>query len=81
MQKSSFEYGACSAFQKTLFLPYLKQKGVTTRFLTLQSFDMQGFIVPHLKDLIHICLEPEDQDPSRTLKITYVLSINHYFTS
>ena len=31
-------------------------------------------MVPNLKDLIHICYEPEDQDPSRTLKITYVLS-------
>ena len=80
MQKSSFEYGACSAFQKTLFLPYLKQKGVTTRFLTLQSFDMQGFIVPHLKDLIHTSLEPAAQDPGRTLKTLYSIPNIPYYT-
>ena len=42
---------------------------------------MQGFIVPHLKDLIHICLELGDQDPSKTLKITYALLNSPYFTS
>ena len=51
------------------------------RLVTLQSFNLQGFIVSHLKDLIHICLEPEDQDSSMTLRITYTLSKNPYFTS
>ena len=51
------------------------------RLVTLQSFNLQGSIVPHLKDLIHISFELDDQDPSRTLKITYSLSNNPYFTS
>ena len=42
---------------------------------------MQDSIVPHLKDLIHICLEQGDQDPNRTLKIIYALPNNPYFTS
>ena len=40
------------------------------RLLTLLLFNSQQRTVPHLKDLIHICLEPEDQDPSRALKKT-----------
>ena len=55
--------------------------GKLLRLVTLQSFNLQGFIVPNLKDLIHICLEVEDQDPSRTLKIFYALSNNPYLTS
>ena len=55
--------------------------GEIWRLATLQSFNLQGFIVPHLKDLIHICLESEDQDPGRTVKITYALLNNPYFTS
>ena len=51
------------------------------KLVTLQSFGLQGFIVSHLKDLINICLEPEDQEPRRTLKITYALINNPYFTS
>ena len=37
----------------------------------MQSFDLQGSKVRNLKDLIHICLELKDQDPSRPLKIIY----------
>ena len=29
--------------------------------VTLRPFDKNGCIVPHLKDLFHICLEPENQ--------------------
>ena len=47
----------------------------------LQLLDLQERIVTHLKDLIHIYLELEDQDLSRTLKITYTLSNNPYFAS
>ena len=36
----------------------------TTTFLLII---IESSIVSHLKDLIHICLEPEDQDPSMTL--------------
>ena len=42
---------------------------------------VQRHTVPHLKDLIHIYLELEDQDLSRNLKMTYALSNNPYFTS
>ena len=55
--------------------------GELWRLVTLQSFSLQGFMVPHLKDLIHIYLEQEDQDHSRTLKIAYALLNNPYFTS
>ena len=34
--------------------------GKIWRLETLQPFGLQGLIVSHLKDLIHICLEPED---------------------
>ena len=37
--------------------------GELWRLVTLQSFKVQGSIVP---DLIHICLEPEDQVPRGT---------------
>ena len=36
----------------------------------LQPLNQNPSLVHHLKDLFHICLEPEDQDDSRTLKIT-----------
>ena len=42
---------------------------------------LQERIVSHLKDLIHICLELEDQYPSRALKIAHALSNNSDFTS
>ena len=60
------------------FIPSL---GELWRHVTLQSFSLQGSIVPHLKDLTRICLEPEDQDPSRTLKINYALLNKPNFTS
>ena len=37
----------------------------------LQSLDLQEYKVPHLKDLIHFCLEPEDQEPSKTFKVLH----------
>ena len=55
--------------------------GKLWRLVTLQSFSLQGFIVPHLKDLIRIYVEQEDQDHSRTLKLAYALLNNPYFTS
>ena len=44
------------------------------------DFGLQGSIVPHLKDLIHICLELAAQDPSKSFKILYAMSNNPYFT-
>ena len=55
--------------------------GQLWRLVTLQSFSLRGFIVTHLKDIFHICLEPEEQDHSRTFKIIYALSNNPYFIS
>ena len=51
------------------------------RSITLLVMDIESLIVPHLKDLIRIYLELQDQDPSRNLKMTYALSNNPYFTS
>ena len=42
--------------------------------ITLLKIVIESLIVPHFKYLIHICLEPENQDPSRTLKIIYAFS-------
>ena len=44
----------------------------------MQSFGLLGSVVSHLKDLIHICLEPAAQDRSRTFKILYAMSNNPY---
>ena len=46
------------------------------KHITLQEIDIESLIIPHLKYLIHICLEPEDQDPSRNFN---VLSFNLNF--
>ena len=46
--------------------------GELWRLVTLQSFNLQGSIVPHLKDLIHICLEPEAHDCGMTFYMCYV---------
>ena len=51
------------------------------RPITLLLINIESLIVPHLKDLIRIYLELEDQDPSRNLKMTYALPNNPYFTS
>ena len=42
---------------------------------------IQECTVPHLKDLIHICLEPEDQCCSMTLNRFYIGSKYPYFIS
>ena len=44
---------------------------------------MYNCTVPHLKDLIHICLEPEAQDCGMTFNMCFVLlaqsnPISHY---
>ena len=39
--------------------------------ITLLKIVIESCAVPHLRDLIHICLESEDQDPSRTVKVLY----------
>ena len=47
----------------------------------LQPLDLQGCTVPHLKDLIHICLEPEAQGCGMTFNRFYVGSKYPYFIS
>ena len=37
--------------------------------------------IPHLKDLIHICMEPEDQDPIMTFKVLYFNLKGPHFAS
>ena len=39
--------------------------------VTLQPFDLKEYTVPHLKDLIHIYLEPEDQGSSMTFYVLF----------
>ena len=39
----------------------------------LQPLDLQKWKLSHLKDLIHICLEPKDQDPSRIFDVSKIL--------
>ena len=38
----------------------------------MQPLDLQEYTVPHLKDLINICLEPEAQDCGMTFNRFYV---------
>ena len=40
----------------------------------LQPLDIQGHIVPHLKDLTRVYLELEAQGPFRTFKVLYLAS-------
>ena len=47
-------------FDRELWLP-----------ITLLKIVIESPRVPHLYDMIHTCLEPEDQDPSRTFKVLY----------
>ena len=39
-----------------------------SKVVILQPFDLQGHIVPHLKDLTHIYLEPEAQGHGMSFK-------------
>jgi len=39
--------------------------------ITLLQIVIETLAVPHLKDLVLICLEPEDQNPSSSFKILY----------
>ena len=32
--------------------------------ITLLQIEIESLIVSHIKNLIHICLEPHDQDPN-----------------
>ena len=41
---------------------------------------LNEFLLPHLKDLFHMCLEPEEQIQSMTLKVCNVGSKYLYFT-
>ena len=45
----------------------------------LQPLDQNQYVVLHLKDLIYICLEPEDQILAG-LDLNYALSNNPYST-
>ena len=47
----------------------------------LQPLDLEGCTVSHLKDLIHICLEPEAQGHGMTFNRFYVGSKYPYFIS
>ena len=47
----------------------------------LQPLNLQGCTVPHLKDLIPICLENESQGHSMTLNMGYLCSKYPYFIS
>ena len=47
----------------------------------LQPLDLKECTVPHLKDLIHICLEPEVQGCDMTFNRFFVGSIYPYFIS
>ena len=47
----------------------------------MQPLDLQVFTIPHLKDLIHICLESEDQRCGMTFNKFYVGSKYPYFIS
>ena len=63
----------------------------TAIFFSTTNFDLLCFCslltykresrVPHLKDLIHICLEPEVQDLDMTFHVCYVGSKYPYFAS
>ena len=44
----------------------------------LQPLGLQGCIVPPVKDLIHICLEPEVQGRFRTFNVLYLASKRPY---
>ena len=46
-----------------------------------QPLDLQGCTVPHLKDLIHICLETESQVHGMIFNVIYVRSNYPYFIS
>ena len=41
----------------------------------LQPFNLQGRTVPHLKDLIHICLETERQGHGITFNMIYLSEV------
>ena len=41
------------------------------KLVTLQPFDLKEHTVPHLKDLIQICLDPEDQRNSMTFSVIF----------
>ena len=47
----------------------------------LQPVDQNECLIPHLKDLIRIYLEPEDQDPSSPFKILYFNLNRPHFAS
>ena len=47
----------------------------------LLPLDQNECLVPHLKDPIHICLEPEAQGHGMTFKVCNVGSKYPYFTS
>ena len=40
----------------------------------MQQLDIEGHIVPHLKDLSHSFLEPEAQGHFRTFRVLYLAS-------
>ena len=47
----------------------------------LQPLDLQGHTVPHLKDMIHICLEDESQGHGMTFNMIYDRSRYPHFIS
>ena len=47
----------------------------------LQPLNLQGCTVPHLKDLIHICLKTESQGHGMTFNMIYLCSKYPYFIS
>ena len=55
--------------------------GELWRLVNLQYFILKGSIVSHLKDLIHICLEPDGQARSQMFRIVYTKSKYPHFSS
>ena len=47
----------------------------------LQPLDLRDYAVPHLKDLIHICLETESQGHDITFNVIYICSKYPHFIS
>ena len=55
---------------------------LTANLITvLQPFNLQECIVPHMKDPIHICLEPEAQEHIRTFIYFILHQSAPYLTS
>ena len=48
------------------------------RTINLLSIDIKSLKVTHLKDLIHICLEPEDQNRNTFKILSFNLNRPHF---